>query len=144
MRKNYFIFGGIVGLIIINAYINSAVIWAICLLSVLLYSELRAREIKENIDNVESAGGKRLIQGLKALTELCSNAFDHIKDHKSKIDKINSIANQLSVKMQRTQDKQKHQGQIQKKQKTGVSFVEYHNMMKKEDKRKDDNDNKNS
>lgn len=89
MRQTYVMTGSIVGLIIANAFIGSATLTALCLILILLYAELRAHDVKKLTEEKEKKMGNRLIEGLKALTDVCHNAFDHLKTHKQLIDKIN-------------------------------------------------------
>lgn len=107
MRKNNWLLSALIGLIIVNGFINSAFLWSLCLVAGLLYTEMRFHEVKEIIDGKDKAMGVRLIEGMKALTDLAANAFDHIKNNNLKIDKANAKLGEHSVRLHRL-DQQKH------------------------------------
>jgi len=107
MRKNNWILAALVGLIIVNGYINSAFLWSVCLIACLLYAEMKFLEAKGIIDAKDKTMGIRLIDGMKALTEVCHNAFDHIKTNKQNIDKANAKLGDHTARLHRL-DQQKH------------------------------------
>jgi hypothetical protein len=99
--------GGIVGLIVTNIFIGSAVQTAIILLAILAYVDIRIRDVKKLTEEKEAKMGTRLVDGLKALTDLCRNAFDHLKTHKQSIDKINAKLGDHTGRIHRL-DQQNH------------------------------------
>jgi hypothetical protein len=107
MRKNTSLLAALIGLVIVNGYINSPFLWALSLVASLLYAEMRFYETKEIIEAKDKTMGNRLIEGMKALTEVCHNAFDHIKTNKQNIDKANAKLGEHSARLHRL-DQQKH------------------------------------
>ena len=71
-----------------NSVIHFLCVWLQFIIIVYVFSVII--ELDKKIDEKEKVMGNRLIEGMKALTELCHNAFDHIKTNSQKIDKINA------------------------------------------------------
>lgn len=105
MRKINWPLIALVTVIILNGRINSAALWSVCMISSLLYIDISLRAIGRKIDAENKAMGARLIDGMKALTELCKNAFDHIKTNKQQIDKLSGKVTEHNSRIQRLDNK---------------------------------------
>ena len=92
-------------LTIIAAIVNQPVLWTVCILCALLHSEMRFHEIKEIINVKDKAMGLRLIEGMRALTELCKNAFDHIKTTNGKVEKLGAKVGETMAKVHRLEQR---------------------------------------
>lgn len=82
-------------------YINQGWLWSVIIIGCLIYFTHLHNLTHEIIESKDKVMGMRLIEGMKALTELCKNAFDHIKTNKHQIEKINTKTSENSSRIKR-------------------------------------------
>lgn len=86
---------------VVAGYINQGWLWSVIIIGCLIYFTHLHNLTHEIIESKNKVMGMRLIEGMKALTELCKNAFDHIKTNKQQIEKINVKVSENSSRIKR-------------------------------------------
>ena len=107
MTKNNWALSGILVLACSAGIFNLPFLWVLSLISIITFYEWKLHKVNDLIAHKEKIMGNRVIEGMKALTELCGNAFDHIKDNKQKTDKLNAKIGEHTARLHRL-DQQKH------------------------------------
>ena len=90
---------------LICAQINNQYLWGALILGILLYFVLEKHRVEATFDAKDKAMGLRLIDGMRALTELCKNAFDHIKTTNGKVEKLGAKVGETMAKVHRLEQR---------------------------------------
>jgi hypothetical protein len=111
--KKYSIVAFVVGSCV---YLDNPVAWGMALVLMFLYQDFQNKHQELVSLSTEKEMGVRLVDGMTALTNLCKNAFDHIKTNKQLIDKTNAKIGELSTGLHRIEQSKRAMASTRGKQ----------------------------
>lgn len=85
--------------LIIVGLINHPAAWSFIIAGLIWDIHYRNEAINKQHNEANAKMGNRLIEGMKALTDLVRNAFDHIKTNSAKIEKLNGKLTENNSKL---------------------------------------------
>ena len=86
-------------LLLIAGWVNHPAAWSFIIAGIIWDIHYRYEALNKQHDESNSKMGVRLIDGMKAMTDLMRNAFDHIKTNAAKIEKLNGKLTENNSKL---------------------------------------------